>query len=1238
MKKEASELFSLIVELSYQNKTDRVIQLFVETINSVFSGYTFRWHINEDQIAENWLPVVIKTQKLGYIEYSKELAGRKELYILFYNACQMLTVILNCLEQEVLLNNQKTHLRHLIEDQTQHLLQKQDELNDINEEFTVLNEELKQSNLSLTELNDKLLSEIKRRIKLEESFTKNEVRYIRAESIGKVGNWEYDLKTNSFWGSDGAKRIYGLDSDKWKFTTDEVENCIPERERVHQALIDLIRSGKEYSLEFDILPKNSSEPKTIISIAELERDAEGNPLKISGVVQDVTERKKAQKALQQSEALFRSFVENANDIVFSLTFDGNFEYVSPNWAEFLGHDPDEVIGKNFTIFVHPDDLPVCMAAFEKAAIIGEKQSGIEYRTLHKDGSWKWHVTNTSSIKNSKGEIVSMIGIARDVTERKKAEEELHHLNRYLKAISNCNQYVIRAKEEKKLLKKICQIICEEAGYRFVWVGYAENNEEKTVNPVAWAGHEDGYLSSTKISWSDSSPYGQGLTGRVIREGKIYCIQDYESDQSFSPWHNDALKRGYRSSISLPLRDDDATVFGTLNIYSSKPDSFSEDEIRLLEELAGNLAFGISALRIRKKRERVEKKLVESQSLYQSFAEYLPASAFRKDKEGRYVFVNSQFCKLRGLKPVEIIGKTADELVEYEKELERESGRLAANYQHYLDMQGGLHHLQMMNTGLPVMLIEEHPLSNGTIKYYQVIKTPVFDADGNTIGSQGVQFDITERKVAEEKIRESEQLFSNIFYNSPVAISITSENGKIVDANNVFLNDLGFTREEAIGKSIVDLGVFYDSDYRDQLISKLFKEGFVNMFECPFRAKSGKILYGLLSMSRIVYKGSPHHFTTIIDITDRKKAEIKIQESEKLLNESQKISNIGSYIFDFSKKIWYGSTVLNEMLGVSPDDDHSVEKWFSVIHPDDKNELLNYFYNKVIKEKRRFDNEFRVIIKKNQQIKWVRCIGELEFDDNGSPLKMTGTAQDLTEKKYITSELIAAKEKAEESDRLKSYFLANMSHEIRTPMNSIMGFSSLLPDEKDPDLIAQYSKIIASNSEQLMHIIDDIVLYSRLQTRLLSFQSSEFDVRKLCNDIFQSFNLPEYHRGVELIIDSECEELIIHSDYEKLRQIIVNLLSNAFKYTSKGKITIGVKKTGDQLLFKISDTGVGIPPDELDKVFERFYRGVNIDRGKIGGTGLGLSIVHELVGLLQGKIWVESEQGKGSTFFFTIPNA
>jgi PAS domain S-box-containing protein len=203
-----------------------------------------------------------------------------------------------------------------------------------------------------------------------------------------------------------------------------------------------------------------------------------------------------------------------------------------------------------------------------------------------------------------------MALVRDITERKLAEQSLHRLNRELRAISKCNQILMRSVDERALLHDVCQIICDDAGYRMAWVGYAENDLAKTVRPVSWAGVECGYLKDIMISW-DNTEWGHGPSGTVIRSGESVSTHDFNTDPKIAPWRDSALQRGYRSSVALPLKDETGKAFGVLNIYSSEPNTFTPDEIRLMEELSGDLAFGIVALRTRAERKQAETQRVEA---------------------------------------------------------------------------------------------------------------------------------------------------------------------------------------------------------------------------------------------------------------------------------------------------------------------------------------------------------------------------------------------------------------------------------------------------------------------------------------------------------------------------------------------------------------------------------------------------------------------------------------------------
>ncbi len=251
-----------------------------------------------------------------------------------------------------------------------------------------------------------------------------------------------------------------------------------------------------------------------------------------------------------------------------------------------------------------------------------------------------------------------------------------------------------------------------------------------------------------------------------------------------------------------------------------------------------------------------------------------------------------------------------------------------------------------------------------------------------------------------------------------------------------------------------------------------------------------------------------------------------------------------------------------------------------------------------------------------------------------------TLRDISIRKKRENELVKAKEKAIESEKLKSAFLANMSHEIRTPMNAIIGFSELLskPDlfEKRKDKFLNY---IISSGKSLLNLIDDIIDISKIEVGKLRIKKEDFDINEILDELFSSFvktNERTENKVIFRISKDISNQLIINSDAYRIKQIISNLLSNSFKFTSKGYIEFGCKIVENKVLFYVEDTGIGIPDDKVDVIFNRFGQ---IDESysiNKGGTGLGLAISKKLVSLLDGEIWVESEIEKGSTFYFTIP--
>ena len=279
------------------------------------------------------------------------------------------------------------------------------------------------------------------------------------------------------------------------------------------------------------------------------------------------------------------------------------------------------------------------------------------------------------------------------------------------------------------------------------------------------------------------------------------------------------------------------------------------------------------------------------------------------------------------------------------------------------------------------------------------------------------------------------------------------------------------------------------------------------------------------------------------------------------------------------------------------------------------------------------------IKKDGTVFPVLLSTSIIKDENKKPIALIGVAIDITELKKNAEELIAAKEKAEENDRLKTAFLHNISHEVRTPMNSIVGFSDLLADPDTlPEERKHFTEIIIQNSNQLLSIINDIVNIATIEAGQERAIINPVNINSICNLVYEQFFHKAKNQNIVLIFNNYLPnvESDVMTDGTKLTQILTNLINNALKFTQEGYIELGYSVEGNYLKFFVKDTGIGIPQEKYEEIFKRFSQ-LNLAKNyQYGGSGLGLSISKAYVELLGGKIWIHSSLGKGSTFYFTIP--
>lgn len=320
---------------------------------------------------------------------------------------------------------------------------------------------------------------------------------------------------------------------------------------------------------------------------------------------DVTDHRAAEDALRDSEARFRSLIENSSDITTLLDRDGIALYTSPSIERLLGYGSNELVGQNVFALIHPDDLSRVQLAFARVLENPDQEQHVEYRFKNKDGIW-CYLDSIGKYLLDDSPTEGVVVNSRDITGRKQAEEKmresdesLRKLNRALRTLSGCNESLVHAMDEQELLAAICEVIVRTGSYRFAWVGYAEHDDGKSVRPMKFAGEEAGFLDAFRFSWGDNES-GHNPIGEAIRTGSPQGIRNIQTSSAMLP-REEALRRGYISCLALPLRNGD-TVMGVLAIYAAESDAFDDVEVKLLMELADDLVYGIGALRTRVERE------------------------------------------------------------------------------------------------------------------------------------------------------------------------------------------------------------------------------------------------------------------------------------------------------------------------------------------------------------------------------------------------------------------------------------------------------------------------------------------------------------------------------------------------------------------------------------------------------------------------------------------------------------
>jgi PAS domain S-box-containing protein len=623
------------------------------------------------------------------------------------------------------------------------------------------------------------------------------------------------------------------------------------------------------------------------------------------------------------------------------------------------------------------------------------------------------------------------------------------------------------------------------------------------------------------------------------------------------------------------------------------------------------------------RKHIEKELQDSNALYQTIFEFTGTATFIFEENLNILMANKECFSITGYLPSELIGQKWTQLFAPES----------------LQVMMKNHYLRRQNPDLAPKKYEVKLVNKQGELRDVILEVGMIPGTKQSIVSI---LDITDHKQAEEALIKLKKAIDT----SGEVVFLTDREGVFTFINPAFTLLYGFTSDEVVGNAtprIVKSGLSIKSVY--EVFWKTLLNGDEVKWEIVNKKKDGTLVSIEASSTPVIdEKKNIIGFLGIQrDITDRKDAEQKLIAALGNAEQSEThfrllIENAPDAIFiqtDF-KFSYLNKTALN-LYGAESQDQLIGTEIINRIHPDYRKAVIERITNLNVHNLFQPRLEYKHLKLDNTVIEVDVSAAPFRFNDKNGALVFV---RDITTRKIVEKELIAALVKAEESDRLKTAFLNNISHEIRTPFNGILGFLNILQDEDvTTEERDEYIRFINQSAERLMQTINDIVEMSQIQTGQMKLKITDTNIKRLTDKLSERFGTAAIKQGLEFKITNELPSEILSfvTDGIKLKTILSNLIVNAIKFTPKGSIEIGIRKSDQTLMFFVKDTGIGISESQQTAIFELFKQADASNTRQFEGLGLGLSITKSYVEMLGGKIWLESEPGKGSTFYFTIPD-
>ena len=499
----------------------------------------------------------------------------------------------------------------------------------------------------------------------------------------------------------------------------------------------------------------------------------------------------------------------------------------------------------------------------------------------------------------------------------------------------------------------------------------------------------------------------------------------------------------------------------------------------------------------------------------------------------------------------------------------------------------------------------------------------------------------ERRQEDKLLRESERRFRDILQNVNLISIILDEQGNLIFCNGYLLKLTGWREEEVLGRNWCQLFVPPEEYPPGLFVSQLADRALPAHHQNNILTRSGELRLVSWNNTMLYDPAAKPTGTASIgeDITERARAEEALRSSEEKFRQLAENVHAVFWIMNAAgSEIVYVSPGYEQIWGRTCESLYrDKNSWLETIRPEDRDQARGTFERQIRGES--IESKYRIVTPGGVE-KWILDRAFPVINQAGEVIRIVGVAEDITVSKRAEEALERARIAADQANQAKSRFLANMSHELRTPMNCIIGMTDLVLDTGLSEEQRGYLEDVKTSADALLGILNDILDFSKIEAGKLDFESTEFDLRGSITAMVKGLGARAHQKGLELVcyFNSDVVSNVI-GDPGRLRQVLLNLVGNAIKFTERGEIVLRVEQVsgnarGVELHITVTDRGIGIPVERQQAIFEEFVQADDSSTRSFGGTGLGLAISSQLVKMMGGKIWVESETGKGSTFHFT----